>query len=150
MILVGIAAEWGAGIPLHRLIPQLELGFGGPLAGAGFLGSNFSLPVHYLHGLILGLLLAGILWVGERWRLAPQGPVWTSGLIFGAVVSVVVLGLLAGTSNTPLSPGLIGLVVLLHLTFGGLAGALIQRVRQEPGLAPAAGAPMPELRSSGP
>lgn len=142
MVLVGIAAEWGAGIPLDRLAPELELGFGGPLAGAGVLGSDFSLPVHYLHGLILGLLLAGILLLGGQFGVAPRIPGWASGLTFGAVVSGIVLVLLMVTSNTALSAGLIGLVFLLHLTFGGSAGALIQRVRDGPLPRTVASAPM--------
>jgi len=128
MILLGIGAESGAGLPLGRLLPELEIGFGGPLAGAGALGAGFSLPVHYLHGLVLGLLFAGILLVGERFKVAPRIPIWSSGLIFGAVVAVVVLGLLAVTSGSSLDPGAIGLVCLLHLAFGGLSGAVVQRV----------------------
>jgi hypothetical protein len=132
MILVGIAAEVGFGLPLSRLLPELELGFGGPLAGAGILGRGFSLPVHYLHGTILGLLFAGIIWGSEHLRVAPRTPMWSSGLIFGAVVSGVVLVLLLVTSNATVTPGLTGLVVLMHLTFGGLVGILFHRVREIP------------------
>ncbi|MGA7862134.1 MAG: hypothetical protein WCB19_09830 [Thermoplasmata archaeon] len=129
MILLGIVAEGGAGVSLSRLVPELELGFGGPLAGAGVLGPDFSLPVHYLHGVVLGLLFAGIILLGEHFRVAPRVPLWSSGLVFGAVVSGIVLVLLAVTTSVALSPGLIGLVSLLHLTFGGLAGSLLPRVR---------------------
>jgi hypothetical protein len=131
MILVGIAAEAGFRLPLSRLLPELELGFGGPLAGAGILGSSFSLPVHYLHGIVLGLLFAGIIGLGEQLRVAPRIPLWCSGLLFGAVVAGVVLVLLRATSSAALTIGLTGLVVLIHLTFGGLAGILLQQVRTD-------------------
>jgi hypothetical protein len=137
MILVGVGAEAGSGLPFSQFLPELELGFGGPWAGVGSLGSGFALPVHYLHGVILGLLFAGIIVLGERLRVAPEIPLWSSGLIFGAVVSGIVLVLLRATSNAQLIPGLVGLVVLMHLTFGGLAGILFQRIRgiPEPGTA---------------
>jgi hypothetical protein len=128
MIFVGIAAEWVAGVPLRGLLSELELGFGGPLAGAGILGPDFSLPVHYLHGAVLGLLFVGILWVGERLGVAPSIPYWSSGLIFGTVVAGIVLVLLEASTGTDLRPALIGLVVLLHLTFGGLAGVTLSWV----------------------
>jgi hypothetical protein len=129
MVLLGITLEWGAGLPLDRLLPELELGFGGPLAGAGVLGPGFSLPVHYLHGAVLGLLFAGLILLGEHLEVAPRIPLWGSGLIFGAVVSGVVLLLLDLTAGGALTPGLLGLVCLLHLTFGGLAGLVLPRVR---------------------
>jgi hypothetical protein len=141
MIFVGIAAEAVAGIPARRLLSELELGFGGPLAGAGILGSDFSLPVHYLHGAVLGLLFVGILWVGERLRVAPRIPYWSSGLIFGAVVAGVVLILVEAATGIELDPALIGLVVLLHLTFGGLAGVTLSWVRAGPASG-SAGAPV--------
>ncbi|MCI4351947.1 MAG: hypothetical protein L3K14_00965 [Thermoplasmata archaeon] len=129
MILVGIVAEWGAGVPLSRLTPELELGFGGPFAGAGVLGSGLSLPVHYLHGMLLGLVFAWVVWLGERLGLAPRIPLSASGLLFGGIVSTFVVALLAATAGGPLSPGVVGLVGLLHLTFGGLTGATLERVR---------------------
>lgn len=129
MILGGIALERAAGLALPQLLPDLELGFGGPLAGAGILGPDFSLPVHYIHGVLLGMLFAGIVLVAERFQVAPRIPLWSGGLLFGAVVAAVVLALLQRTSNGTLGPGIIGLVVLLHLTFGGLAGLLISSVR---------------------
>jgi hypothetical protein len=132
MILVGIATEAGFRLPLSRLLPELELGFGGPLAGAGILGPGLSLPVHYLHGIVLGVLFAGVIGLAEHLGLAPRIPLWSSGLLFGAVVSAIVLVLLQTTSNAALTPGVTGLVVLMHLTFGGLAGTLLQNVREIP------------------
>lgn len=132
MIFIGVAAERGAGLPLPRLLPELELGFGGPAAGAGVLGADFSLPIHYLHGAVLGILFAGLLLLSDHLGMAPRVPLWSIGLIFGAVVSGFVLALLKVTSAGVLDPGLIGLVCLLHLTFGGSAGAVIQRVRAMP------------------
>jgi hypothetical protein len=129
MILVGFAAEGAARLPLGRILPELQLGFGGPLAGAGILGPDFSLPVHYLHGVALGLLFAGIVLAAEYGQMAPRIPLWASGLIFGAVVAAVVMALVWATSTEALSVGVGGLIVLLHLTFGGLTGALVQRVR---------------------
>ena len=130
MILVGLGAESTTGLSFNRLLPELELGFGGPIAGAGVLGSSFTLPIHYLHGIVLGLLFAGIWLLGERWALLPPIPVWASGMVFGAVVSAFVLGLLAGTVGDLLTPGVAGLVFLLHLTFGGLTGAAVQQFRR--------------------
>jgi hypothetical protein len=129
MILVGVAAEAGARLPLAQILPELELGFGGPLAGAGALGPDYSLPVHYLHGAVLGFLFAGIVLAAEHVHMAPRIPGWASGLIFGAVVAAVVIGLVWVTSAGALGLGVVGLIVLLHLTFGGLTGALVQRVR---------------------
>jgi hypothetical protein len=129
MILVGLAAEAGAKVPLDRLVPTLELGFGGPLAGAGVLGPAFSLPIHYLHGVALGLLFVGIILLGERLGVAPPIPLWSSGMVFGGIVAGVVLFLLVETSTLTLTPGLVGLVCLLHVTFGGLAGFALQRCR---------------------
>jgi hypothetical protein len=130
IILLGLGIEGAFGFGLDRLIPELELGFGGPLAGAGVLGPDFSVPIHYLHGAILGLVLAGLLLLDDRLRWADRIPVWADGLIFGAVVASVVLVLLDATSGSALTPGLAGLVILLHVTFGGLAGAVVQRVRE--------------------
>jgi hypothetical protein len=140
MILVGVAAEAAAGLSLTRWLPQLELGFGGPLAGAGILGTDFSLPAHYVHGTVLGLVFAGLLLFGERVRIAPRIPPWESGLAFGAVVAGIVLLLLRATVSIALTPGLVGLVLLLHLTFGALAGILVQWVSPQsiPGALPAA------------
>jgi hypothetical protein len=140
MILVGVAAELSVGLPLRRVLPELELGFGGPVAGAGVLGPSFALPVHYLHGAVLGLLFVGIILLGERYQLTPQLSLPVSGLVFGAAVSVAVLLLLWWTSPGPLSLGLIGLVCLLHLTFGGLAGTALEYVRAPSRSAPV-GAP---------
>jgi hypothetical protein len=146
MIFVGIAAEWAAGVPVRGLLPELELGFVGPLAGAGILGPDFSLAVHYLHGAVLGLLFVGILAVGERLRVAPRIPYGASGLIFGAAVAGIVLVLLEATTRTDLGPALIGLVVLLHLTFGGVAGGTLSRVRAA-SVSGTAGAPASEVRA---
>lgn len=129
MIGLGLAVEAAAGLPLHELIPELELGFGGPVAGAGVLGPEFALPVHYLHGVLLGLVLAGFLLLDDRLEWARQVPVWASGLLFGGVVSAVVFVILAATHGGAPTPGLAGLVVFLHFAFGGLAGLAIHRVR---------------------
>jgi hypothetical protein len=149
MFLIGVAAERLATVPLDRTLPQLELGFGGPVAGAGVLGPDLSLPVHYLHGAVLGLLLAGILLLGERWRVAPHIPLWADGLIFGTAVSGFVVLLLDATVPEKLSPELVGLVVLLHVTFGGLAGGVLQRVRDEKSLPSKAPDPVSSTDPSG-
>lgn len=129
MILVGLAAERAAGVPPVRWVADLELGFGGPWAGAGTYGPVVALPVHYLHGLILGLVFVGLLAAGERLGWAPALPPAANGLIFGVVLSGFVGVLLWATTPGPATPGLVALVLLMHLTFGGAAGAVVGQLR---------------------
>lgn len=128
MVLVGLGVEAGAGLPTVRLLPELELAFGGPVAGAGALGATFALPVHYAHGLALGLLFVGILALGDRWSIRPRLPLWAQGLIYGGAVSGVAIALLATTDGGLPNPDLAGLVCLLHGTFGVLLGAIVTRL----------------------
>lgn len=131
-IFTGIGAERAAGVRLHRILPVLELGLGGPWAGAGVLEPDLSLPVYYRHGAVSGLSLAGMPLVGERFRVAPRLPFWTGEPVFGAVVAGITLALLDPATGVGDRPALVGFVVLLPVTFAGWTDRTFSRLRGGP------------------
>lgn len=131
-IFTGIGAEGAAGVPLHRILPEWELGLGGSWAGAGVLEPDLSLPGYYRHGAVSGLSLAGMPLVGERFRVAPRFPFWTGGPIFGAVAAGITLALLDPATGVGDCPALIGFVVLLPVTSAGWTDRTFSRLRGGP------------------
>lgn len=129
MIVLGVVSEWASGVPPRQLGMILELGFGGPLSTLGSFGPATVLPLHYVHGALLGLLLGVLIMATSRTRFADRLPDWVTGLAFGAVISPVVLALLVASVTLVLTPGLVGLVFLLHLGFGATVGGVVQGLR---------------------
>jgi hypothetical protein len=122
MILMGLLAIGLAGVPPSQWASELALGFGGPSAvfPASGLGPEFVL--HYLHGIVLGAAFGGGYVVASRRFPFIAGRLPLFGILFGFVLAAVVLVLMVVTVAATLTTGTVGLVILLHATFGSLVG----------------------------
>ena len=130
MVIGGVTAEVASGVRPADLLGTLEIGFGGALAGAGALGPSWGLPVHYLHGIVLGLLLAALIRLGARFELTRGLSPSYAGPMFGLVLSPFVTGFLVWTDPGVLTLDEAVFIVVLHVVFGALAGLALDWTRR--------------------